>query len=337
MKLLIKESQLLTLTEQVRFIKYDNFINDDGFKNDHSHDPRQYLFNELNSVKEDFHNNLQSKLGQSKWKSVSEIHNGIIGYVVQIMRLRAIIEPHIQIGKNTHPRTKITYLAMKAYWPDDNGNSIRKFTRNIGREDEIINNGKISNEALENAKKHIEQLMWNEYREKYKNISLTEIISEEFDRINYLKWKKRNVTLRGILDNNNSAENGGMAKYGQGLYTAFLGNKDLAKQYGKVYYVVNAIPKHPKIVYSTNDAEIFEQEMVTNFCKMHGVPRSNEFFSKNTTIADEMQRLGYDGLVIKGREMVNYTPPDNVLYFSNERELKNYYDIVINTHFEKNI
>jgi len=155
------------------------------------------------------------------------------------------------------------------------------------------------------------------------------VMAEDYNHANYLKWKRQNVTLRGIRDNNNSAENGGMAKYGQGLYSAFLGNKDLAKQYGKVYFLVNAIPKKPKVVYSTNDAEIFEQQMVTNFCKAHGVPRSNEFFSSKTTIADEMQRLGYDGLVIKGREMVNYTPPPNVLYFTTEQQLINYYETVI--------
>jgi len=158
---------------------------------------------------------------------------------------------------------------------------------------------------------------------------ITNVMAEDYNHANYLKWKRQNVTLRGIRDNNNSAENGGMAKYGQGLYSAFLGNKDLAKQYGKVYFLVNAIPKKPKVVYSTNDAEIFEQQMVTNFCKAHGVPRSNEFFSSKTTIADEMQRLGYDGLVIKGREMVNYTPPANVLYFTTEQQLINYYETVI--------
>jgi hypothetical protein len=170
--------------------------------------------------------------------------------------------------------------------------------------------------------------------------SILKIINEEiegYNHANYLKWKRQNVTIRGIRDNNNSAENGGMAKYGQGLYTAFLGNKDLAKQYGKVYFIVNAIPKHPKIVYSTNDAEIFEQQMVTNYCKAHGVPRSNEFFSRNTTIADEMQRLGFDGLVIKGREMVNYTPPANILYFSTEQELMNYYEVVISPRIENNL
>ena len=159
---------------------------------------------------------------------------------------------------------------------------------------------------------------------------LQQIIKEEYNRTNYLKWKRQNVTLRGIRDSG-SADNGGMAKYGQGLYSAFLGNREMARQYGKVYFLVNAIPKKPKVVYSSNDAEIFLQEVVTNFCKMHGVPRSNDFFSQKTTIADEMQRLGYDGLIIKGREMVNYTPPDNVVYFTDESQLINYYEII----FEK--
>jgi hypothetical protein len=86
---------------------------------------------------------------------------------------------------------------------------------------------------------------------------IANVVTEDYNHVNYLKWKRQNVTIRGIRDNNNSAENGGFASYGQGLYSAFLGNRDLAKQYGKVYFLVNAIPKKPKIVYTTNDAENF--------------------------------------------------------------------------------
>jgi hypothetical protein len=39
-----------------------------------------------------------------------------------------------------------------------------------------------------------------------------------------------------------------------------------------------------------------------------------------------MKNIGYDGLVIKGREMVNYSPPDNVKYFNNENQLIQYYE-----------
>ena len=42
-----------------------------------------------------------------------------------------------------------------------------------------------------------------------------------------------------------------------------------------------------------------------------------------------MQKLGYDGIEIKGREMVNFTPPNDIKYFKNEQQLKNYYDAVI--------
>jgi hypothetical protein len=144
----------------------------------------------------------------------------------------------------------------------------------------------------------------------------------------YSKWKRKNVTLRGIKKND-SHENDGMAKYGQGLYTAFLGNRSMAREYGDVYFVVNAIPKKPKIVNSVNEAEIFLQELVTNYCKKHNVPRSNYYFSDNTTIAKEMQKLGYDGLIIKGREIVNYKP-ENAKYFKTENELRDYYENLIN-------
>lgn len=153
---------------------------------------------------------------------------------------------------------------------------------------------------------------------KFKNILFE-------DHTGFLKWKRKNVTVRGILHSTDS-ENAGMAKYGQGLYTAFLSNKEMARQYGDVHYVVNAIPTRPKITYSVNDAEMFLQKIVTDYCKKHNVSRSNYYFSDNTTIANEMKDLGYDGLIIKGREMVNYLPPDNVKYFKTDRELENYYN-----------
>jgi len=72
------------------------------------------------------------------------------------------------------------------------------------------------------------------------------------------------------------------------------------------------------------------QTLVSNYCEKHGVERSINFFEENTTIEDEMQKLGYDGLVIKGREMVNYNPPDDVKYFETERQLMMYYEDFVN-------
>lgn len=157
------------------------------------------------------------------------------------------------------------------------------------------------------------------------------IINEEISNLNrseYLKWKRQNVTLRGMQEV--GKENNGMASFGQGLYTAALGNKELARKYGKVYFVVGAIPKHPKIVNTWNDAEIFTQNVVAKYGKERGI---NDYFDakrnfdSNTNIKDEMLRIGYDGLVIRGREMVNYNPDNNkIRYFENENQLIQYYE-----------
>lgn len=149
------------------------------------------------------------------------------------------------------------------------------------------------------------------------------ILSEQ-SRNDYIRWKRKNVTLRGMKDR--YSENNSGARFGSGLYTAFLSNKKMGKEYGKVYFVLNAIPKNPKVFNDTNMAEIFLQGLVNNWCKYHNIPYDpNEFF-KVTDIRTEMLKLGYDGLVVKGREMVNYLPPDNVKYFETERQLEMYYD-----------
>lgn len=148
------------------------------------------------------------------------------------------------------------------------------------------------------------------------------VIAENADN-GYRLWKRRNVTLRGIKELGNS--NGVWGSFGKGLYTVPLGNRTMAKDYGEVYFVVNGIPKHPKVVQTMNDAEIWRQTLIINFCAKHGKGYDLDFFEKHTSIEKEMLLLNYDGLVIKGREMVNYTP-ENVMYFNNERSLENYYD-----------
>lgn len=151
-----------------------------------------------------------------------------------------------------------------------------------------------------------------------------DLLAEEYKHSEYLSWKRKNVTIRGIKEA--GQENNAGAMLGRGLYTAFLSNKELAKQYGTVKFVVNAIPKKAKVFNSLNEWEIFfYNTLIRNYCKEHGLKESRTNFSQNTTIEDEMQKLGFDGIIIKGREMVNYKP-ENVLYFGNENQLKFYYE-----------
>ena len=141
----------------------------------------------------------------------------------------------------------------------------------------------------------------------------------------YSKWKRKYVTLRCIKQF--GVDNNVYGSFGKGLYTVPLSNKAMAKQYGDVYFVVNAIPKNPKIVDSLNSAELFRKKLIKDFCKKHNKDYDTSFFEANTTIEDEMEDLGFDGLVIKGREMVNYNPRD-IKYFKTDYELQRYYETI---------
>lgn len=146
-------------------------------------------------------------------------------------------------------------------------------------------------------------------------------IFENFEtktEIDYKRWKRKNVTIRGMREI--GQENNSGAMLGRGLYSASLSNRALAKQYGKVYFVLNARPKNPKQFRDLNQWEIWFQQ---NLLKPFNFSRRK--FEAATTIEAEMLKLGYDGIEIVGREMVNFNPPENIMYFSSEDELRAYY------------
>ena len=193
---------------------------------------------------------------------------------------------------------------------------------NMTPEQMISTNKDIANDYNEKVDKN-KQL--DESLKKIKNIS--EFLNE--GRSDYLKWKRNNVTIRGIKEV--GEENNAGAMLGRGLYTAFLSNKSMARQYGNMHFVVNAIPKKPKVFNTLNDWEIwFYNTLVYQYSKEKGktYPDKRDF-NENTTIEDELTKMGYDGIIIKGREMVNFTPPENVLYFKDERQLEMYYESII--------
>jgi len=204
--------------------------------------------------------------------------------------------------KNEHPREGA--LTIRYFTPDMDMNGIKFDSEASDKLAELIKTHSIIRETVRGV--------------------LKESIKEAFDK-DYKSWKRKNVTIRGVQEV--GQENNAGAMLGRGLYSAALSNKDLAKQYGKVYFVVGAIPKNPKVFNNLNEWEIwFYNTLVYKYSKEKGkeFPDKRDF-NAVTTIEDEMQKLGYDGIVIKGREMVNFTPGD-VLYFENDNQLSNYYD-----------
>ena len=144
------------------------------------------------------------------------------------------------------------------------------------------------------------------------------VMLSRLEHRDYLKWKRKNVTYRGVREL--GEENGGMAIMGQGLYTAALSNKSLAKGFGTIYFVVNSKPKNPKKFRYRDDWEVWFQQ---NFLKQYGFD-SRKFTDAGKNIRDEMLKLGYDGVEIIGREIVNYTPSD-VRYYRYEQGVIDYY------------
>ena len=50
-------------------------------------------------------------------------------------KLCLILNPQVTISTSVHPRTKIKYAVVKAYWIDGDGNLKRSVNRNVGVED----------------------------------------------------------------------------------------------------------------------------------------------------------------------------------------------------------
>lgn len=96
----------------------------------------------------------------------ADVDNRIGEYIIQLWRLRKVIQPEVQVSTNVHPRTNIRYLAIKAYWIDDSGKKIRKFTKSIGRA-ENYPGGIEDKQALEDGIKLIQPVLYEHYKEIY--------------------------------------------------------------------------------------------------------------------------------------------------------------------------
>lgn len=149
----------------------------------------------------------------------------------------------------------------------------------------------------------------------------------------YKEWKSKNVTYCTIMDplignETQQRSNKVYGSLGKGLYTTSLSNKSMAKEYGTLYFVVNGRPKNPKKFNNLDEWEIwFYDNLISRYSKAKGKDNPDKMdFMASTTIQDEMYKLGYDGIEIIGREVVNFTPGNDVRYFRTEDELRNYYD-----------
>lgn len=155
------------IKEIIQFIADDKF--DEGVYKDSLN--WSYL-STLKNLKEEFVSFYFKKLSDLENESldmdnVADLDARISDYVIQLMRLRLVIQPDVKISKNVHPRTGHRYLAVKAYWIDDNGKKVRKFTKSIGRSENY--QGIKDQQAFADGIKLVQPVLYDKYQELYKN------------------------------------------------------------------------------------------------------------------------------------------------------------------------
>ena len=157
-KEIVKTRSSLNMLNWVLYDKFENTFIDKNSVN----------YKKLEKMKTDFLDFYFLTISKNKkdLKFNVDVHAKIEDYMLKIMKLRMILKPDIQIAKNVHTQSKITYIIAKAFWYDENGIKVRKFTKSLGRAEEYKNGVEDIN-AIVDAFNKIQELMIQTYREEY--------------------------------------------------------------------------------------------------------------------------------------------------------------------------
>jgi hypothetical protein len=164
---------------------FEDWLDNDGFKKDYSKDlTKRDLFNELNMLKEkykkDYDGEWKSENGKKKMilpikengeeLSPGEIKMALLQLEIRIKKVRLMIEHEYYIIKNHHKPTNVNYIVVRSNWLDNNGNKFKKFSKNIGAEEKVLVDGKVPPRKLDEAKKEIDSMMLEYYKQEYPNL-----------------------------------------------------------------------------------------------------------------------------------------------------------------------
>jgi len=103
---------------------------------------------------------------EKSFSDVRDVFLRINQYMLQVMRLRTVINPDFKLSYNKHPQTDITYVTIKSYWFNDDGKRERRFSKSIGRLDNYTKGIEDEN-AIKDGLDLIQPIMWDYYKEIY--------------------------------------------------------------------------------------------------------------------------------------------------------------------------
>ncbi len=151
---------------------FEEWLLNDGFKPQTLEDAsKKGLLLELGQLKTKFRNDLndanhiKDDLGNPMTPlKTTEL---IAAAMVQIDKLRLVIQHDLSIVKNLHKPSGVNYVVARAYWIDDRGKKYRKFAKNIGSDEKVMVNGKVPTWRLDEIEIEISKMMMKQYREEY--------------------------------------------------------------------------------------------------------------------------------------------------------------------------
>jgi hypothetical protein len=129
-------------------------------------EPLAHLETLKNKVLTDFFEELTKTVEKGECKYKADVYTNLGNKVLQLSRLRMVIEPEMKLSINVNSRTKIEYLIVKAYWIADNGKKVRMFSKLVGRLEDFAG-GKEDPKAIRIAKTKLVELMYDKYLKTY--------------------------------------------------------------------------------------------------------------------------------------------------------------------------
>lgn len=152
--------------------QFEDWLNNDGFKPETlKNGSKKALLTELDNLKTKFRYNLNdtSLVKDENGNPITPLKTTelISAAMVQIEKLRLVIQHDLSIVKNLHKPSGVSYVVARAYWIDERGKKFRKFAKNIGSDEKVLVKGQIPTWKLDEVEKEIDRMMLIQYREEY--------------------------------------------------------------------------------------------------------------------------------------------------------------------------
>lgn len=153
--------------------KTEDFLNNDNFNPETIKDvENSLLLKELqrlkDSYRENYYGDLEKLNAKMSTKNYNQLNRVFKYNRIQISRLRLLIEPDAIVSVNKSSNNEHKYSVMRAYWIDDSGKKILKFSLSLGNTSNLrLSDGSYDFKIIYNAEKEIKLKIKDLYVDTY--------------------------------------------------------------------------------------------------------------------------------------------------------------------------